>query len=1016
MSSRGIGMRCAEGDKKPGALSSHWSAVSWAKAVAAALACAALLCLSAAGAKAEVIVQLAGAGSGKVASSPAGIECSNIPSESAADCSESYPLEESPGVPNVISLTPTPGPGSVFSGWQGNDAFGFFFGAESCNAGNAEPCLVVDSSIAMEGAPVTITATFGCAPPVQAPTASTGGARAGSSAALVELEGSVNPNGCGLEQCRFEFGETTAYGQSSPCVPGAEAIGAGSADVPVSASTEPLEPETEYHYRLVVSGNGGQSVGQDQTFVTGPLSPDGCLNADRRREQGAAVRLLPDCMAVEMVSPPEKYVQAAKAPSVSADGERVRFLSLAALADTPGLLSPFGDAYIATREGDGWSASPTTPPAGFVQGAPARNSIAAPLSLSPDYRQWFQIASTEPQYNLGEAQAFHADLSGSFEAVSPLLQPQGGGGPANVANAGQFQGASADRSHFVFRPGESGVRYLPGDPLPVGGDENTYVAHREGAGSPSLELLARDKTGAVWGDRCGARLGGIGGAGVGARNQGAVAANGSRIYFSTRPGQPSGSECKPSLHALRILERLETPEGPSIGELIQSECDRELPAPPCSTTDGDDFYQGASLDQTKVYFTTNRQLADSDLDDGPSCSPQPGASIGCDLYLYDSSLPVGERLIQVSAGESGTGANVLNAITGISGDGSHVYFVAEGVLTADPNAEGDAAQGGQLNLYAWEREDESTTFIGALAVSDRTDEVGGGLWGGSGSYRNAAYPVPARGAAGDGGDGSTLVFHSAAALTNDDDDGSRRDVFRYDVDTGALECLSCVEGPGAADVEPRPNFQEAPGTDFAEEFRWVSESGQTVSFVTAEGLAPGDTNGVTDSYLWRDGRLVRLPGTTDASGKLNDRPSLSHDGSVVAFTTFLPLVPMDGDTAVDVYVAGVGGGFKPPDPPADCSPGDGGCQGIAPRPPVGGLAGSQAFAGGGNPAPSCRHFSRRAKKLRSRAKSLRKVAKQAPKGKRRAKAVKKATQLGKKAKRLDRKAKRCRRIEGRTAR
>ena len=82
------------------------------------------------------------------------------------------------------------------------------------------------------------------------------------------------------------------------------------------------------------------------------------------------------------------------------------------------------------------------------------------------------------------------------------------------------------------------------------------------------------------------------------------------------------------------------------------------------------------------------------------------AVAGCDLYLYEASLPLGHRLIQVSAGENvpgkhtaGKGARTYNGIVAISADGSHVYFAATGALTSRPNPEGDEAEAGEPNLY-----------------------------------------------------------------------------------------------------------------------------------------------------------------------------------------------------------------------------------------------------------------------------------------------------------------------------
>jgi len=73
---------------------------------------------------------------------------------------------------------------------------------------------------------------------------------------------------------------------------------------------------------------------------------------------------------------------------------------------------------------------------------------------------------------------------------------------------------------------------------------------------------------------------------------------------------------------------------------------------------------------------------------------------------------------------------------------------------------------------------------------------------------------------------------------------------------------------------------------------------------------------------------------------------------VVAFASLSQLLPQDGDTTPDVYVARTDGGFAPEPPPPSCIPdGDGGCQGAAPGSPSVSPPASAAFAGSGNATP-----------------------------------------------------------------
>ena len=91
------------------------------------------------------------------------------------------------------------------------------------------------------------------------------------------LTATVNPAGielnAGLTGCRFEWGETAAYGNTAACDKSAAQIGSGVESVEVHAAITGLEPGKTYHYRLVASNandvNGlidQPSTGQDLAF------------------------------------------------------------------------------------------------------------------------------------------------------------------------------------------------------------------------------------------------------------------------------------------------------------------------------------------------------------------------------------------------------------------------------------------------------------------------------------------------------------------------------------------------------------------------------------------------------------------------------------------------------------------------------------------------------------------------------------------------------------------------------
>jgi DNA-binding beta-propeller fold protein YncE len=87
-----------------------------------------------------------------------------------------------------------------------------------------------------------------------------------------KLEGIVNPEGEAVTSCKFEYGTSTAYGHTAPCVPAT--VGPGSSPVAVSAEVSGLTVATAYHYRLVAGNANGLDPGADGTFTT-PVAVEG---------------------------------------------------------------------------------------------------------------------------------------------------------------------------------------------------------------------------------------------------------------------------------------------------------------------------------------------------------------------------------------------------------------------------------------------------------------------------------------------------------------------------------------------------------------------------------------------------------------------------------------------------------------------------------------------------------------------------------------------------------------------
>jgi hypothetical protein len=98
------------------------------------------------------------------------------------------------------------------------------------------------------------------------------------------LNGSVNPEGLGVEECSFEYGtEIGAYDHTAACEhPGAAELPPDYSAHPVHADVSGLTPSTTYYYRLSAKNENGtvDSTAADstayQTFITpGPPAIDG---------------------------------------------------------------------------------------------------------------------------------------------------------------------------------------------------------------------------------------------------------------------------------------------------------------------------------------------------------------------------------------------------------------------------------------------------------------------------------------------------------------------------------------------------------------------------------------------------------------------------------------------------------------------------------------------------------------------------------------------------------------------
>jgi hypothetical protein len=94
------------------------------------------------------------------------------------------------------------------------------------------------------------------------PTATTG-AVLGVAQTSVLVTGTINPEGL-ASTYEYQYGQSTAYEQSTTTLPLADASG----EVAAPGTLTDLTPGTLYHYRLLATSDDGTSYGEDRTFTT----------------------------------------------------------------------------------------------------------------------------------------------------------------------------------------------------------------------------------------------------------------------------------------------------------------------------------------------------------------------------------------------------------------------------------------------------------------------------------------------------------------------------------------------------------------------------------------------------------------------------------------------------------------------------------------------------------------------------------------------------------------------------
>ena len=120
------------------------------------------------------------------------------------------------------------------------------------------------------------------------------GAASGISTSAATVNGTVNPEGAAV-RVHFDFGTTTAYGQSTPT----QTIPVGNAPAGFTASLTGLPAGTTIHYRAVASSDFGTFAAADQTLTTGSVTPPppaiGTASVGRAKVNGKTIAVRISC-------------------------------------------------------------------------------------------------------------------------------------------------------------------------------------------------------------------------------------------------------------------------------------------------------------------------------------------------------------------------------------------------------------------------------------------------------------------------------------------------------------------------------------------------------------------------------------------------------------------------------------------------------------------------------------------------------------------------------------------------
>ena len=553
------------------------------------------------------------------------------------------------------------------------------------------------------------------------------------------LNAQVNPGGS-PSTFFFEYGPSAAYGSTTP----AESLGSGTGSLGVLAQLSGLQPDTLYHFRVVVTNASSETTdGADGSFATSPLAILGL--PDGRSYEVVSSLGDGDAAVVEPLTPGgfarvETGALTQLPFRAAANGGALAFVGAPPAAGGNGSYgNGNGNEYLAKRSPAGGWTQTSVQPGGLT--SPQYQSFSSDLSIGIfDSNEAVTASAPGEKYNV-----LYSRLTsdGGYRPLFTSIPPDRTHSEFETVNVKFYHretqlvyaGGSSDLSHLLFEANDA----LAAQPQALDGGREANNLYDSFAGGLRLVNVLPDgepAPDATFGSAVS----------LGDPPQPdfdhVISEDGSRIFWTDL-----------NTHQLFVRENDAQPPSP-LGP--KGEC--TVPADACTVQidasqvpgpGGGGLFWTATTDGSRVFFTDEQQLtADS------TAAPE-----APDLYEYDVNTG---HLIDLSVDASaGEHANV-QGVLGVSQDGSYVYFAAGGALAAGATSQtciGENFQS-QCNLYVVHA-GEAPRLIASVAA-----EADGGLHGGGGGvavgdWQFAVGDRTARVTA----DGRRLVFQSELALT-----------------------------------------------------------------------------------------------------------------------------------------------------------------------------------------------------------------------------------------------------------